>query len=77
MDAYLDLSKVFDIISNDILLHKLNYVRIKGISLDCFNIYLTIKKQYVHVNNVNSSLGNVTSGIPQGAVLGPLFLLIY
>ncbi len=75
LGAYLELSKAFDTISHDILLHKLNHIGIY--ILDWFKSYLTNRKQYVHINNVNSTLQNITCGVPQSSVLGPLLFLIY
>ncbi len=77
MGAYLDLYKTFDTISHDISLHNLEHVGIRGIPLDWFKSYLSNRKQYVHVNDVDSPLRNITCGEPQGSVLGPLFFLIY
>ncbi len=77
MGAYLGLSKAFDTISHDILLHKLEHVSIRGIHLDWFKSYLSNRKQYVHVNDVDSPLRNITCGVPQGSVLQPLVFLIY
>lgn len=74
---FLDLSRAFDTISHKILLRKLPYYGIRGISLDWIDDYLSNRKQYVNYNNAKSDMSDVNIGIPQGSILGPLLFLLY
>ena len=73
-NIYVDLSKAFDTISYDILLDKLSYYGISGRALKLLKSYLLDRKQHVVYNNCicNSNLVDVTTGVPQGSILGPL-----
>ena len=75
--VFIDLSKAFDTIDHTILLTKLQHYGIRGITLDWFKNYLTNRVQFVSIENVNSSNGYITCGVPQGSILGPLLFLIY
>ena len=73
---FLDLSKAFDTLNFNILLNKLQYYGIHGISLSLIRSYLTNRFQYVQFENSESDLSEIKTGIPQGSILGPLFFNI-
>ena len=77
LGIFIDLSKAFDTLDHDILLRKLKYYGLTGISLKLFKSYLTNRKQFVNYNSVNSDLLTISTGVPQGSILGPLLFLIY
>ena len=77
LNIYIDLSKAFDTLNHNILIDKLKHYGISGNSLKLIKNYLTNRKQYVHFGETNSELLNITTGVPQGSILGPLLFIIY
>ena len=77
INIFLDLSKAFDTLNHTILLNKLHHYGIRDESLNLFKSYLQNRKQYVVINNAKSETLDITTGVPQGSILGPLLFIIY
>ena len=74
---FVDFQKAFDTMDHEILLSKLDYYGIQGISNNCFKFYLSNHKQFVSINGYDSGLAEIKCGVPQGSVLGPLLFLLH
>ena len=62
---------------HEILLSKLRYYDIGGISNNWFKPFLSNGKQFVSINDYDSGLADINCGVPQGSVLEPLLFLLY
>ncbi len=77
INVFLDLSKAFDTINHIILLEKLKYYGIDGIALKLMESYMTNRTQYVEIDGVKLDLLNLSTGVTQGSIIGPLLFIIY
>ena len=74
---FLDVSKAFDRVWHEGLLHKLKEAGISGKLLNWFQSYLTNRKQRVVIEGAASILKELLAGVPQGSILGPLLFILY
>ena len=73
----MDLSKAFDSLDHQILLKKLEFYGVKNIELKWFSNYLSNRTQFVSMEGFDSDEIGISTGVPQGSILGPLLFLIY
>jgi len=73
----LDLQKAFDTVDHSILLIKLKALGLGDDIMNWFSSYLSDRQQLVDVSGTKSTTANITCGVPQGSILGPLLFLIY
>lgn len=75
--VYTDFRKAFDKVDHRLLLDKIAYNGIRGDLLRWFASYITNRRQRVLINGFQSNTIVVTSGVPQGSILGPLLFILF
>nr|CAD2179616.1 unnamed protein product [Meloidogyne enterolobii] len=74
---FFDLAKAFDTVPHDRLLKKLYHLGITGALLNWIEDYLLNRTFTVLVESKNSNEYHITSGVPQGSILGPILFISY
>ena len=75
--VFFDISKAFDRVWHKGLLHKLKYLCVSGELRLWFKNYLTDRQQRVVLPGASCQWKVLSSGVPQGSILGPLLFLIF
>lgn len=71
-----DLTKAFDCVPFNILLDKLEFYGMDNHSLNLIKSYLSNRTQYVALNGRSSAVASISTGVPQGSVLGPFLFIV-
>ena len=77
MDIFLDFSSAFDKVDYYLLLTKLQSMGIRGILLQWIQDFLSEQNQWAVFKGTVSDWSSITSGVPQGYVLGPTFFVLF
>ena len=77
LSFFVDFTKAFDTVDHKILLDKLDHYGFRGHAQTFLKSYLTNRSQFTFINGVESDIKQITCGVPQGSVLGPILFLLY
>ena len=75
--AYVDFARAFDSICYAKLIFKLSKLGVSGSLLKIFESFLKDRSQKVVIDGISSNSVDMSSGVPQGSVLGPILFIVY
>ena len=75
--SLIDYRKAFDLVDHELLLKKLRVYQLSESSINWFSSYLANRQQKVSINNTTSNCQPITTGVPQGSILGPLLFILF
>ena len=73
----MDLCNTFDCILDDLLIDKLPAYVFDEKTLLYIYLYLENRKQGIKINNKDSNFQTITSGVPQGFIVGPILFIVF
>lgn len=74
---FIDLKKAFDTIDHPLLMEKMESLGIRGNAKLLFQSYLSNRTQFVAIGGYRSLPSPITTGVPQGSILGPILFLLF
>lgn len=77
LGVFIDFTKAFDYLDHSLLIKKLDFYGIRGKALALMQSYLSHRRQYVNINSFFSTIQPISTGVPQGSILGPLLFDLY
>ena len=75
--VFLDISRAFDRVWHEGLIFKLKQIGIQGEALNIIKNFLSDREQRVTIDGQSSDWTQISAGVPQGSILGPLLFLIF
>ena len=73
----INLRKAFDLVDHTTLLQKLQLYGLNEDAVTWFRSYLCDRQFQDVIDNQFSTKANITSGVPQGSILGPLLFILH
>jgi hypothetical protein len=71
------MSKAFDTVHPLLLIQRLSSIDLDQAAYNWFKNYLTDRTQCVSTDGIKSGVLDITKGVPQGLILGPVLFTVY